>query len=134
MGMTRRRAHVSRPRALIVAYYFPPVGGGGVARTLRLVRALAAAAWRPIVVTVDRAAWAQDPGLVGEVPPATTVLRVPNPDWGRVAAGAGSGPAPGRGRGRLQRWLVPDLHVGWSTLAATVTASLAAARAVDVVY
>lgn len=32
-------------RALVVAYYFPPVGGGGVSRTVKVVRALAAAGW-----------------------------------------------------------------------------------------
>jgi glycosyltransferase involved in cell wall biosynthesis len=36
--------------------------------------------------------------------------------------------------GRLRRWLVPDLHVGWSALAAPMVAMLAATRSVDVVY
>ena len=129
-----RQGKSRKPRALVVAYYFPPIGGGGVARTLELVRALAKAGWRPIVLTADRAAWVQDPALVGKVPPAATVLRVPNPDWGRVAVRSGRPPAPGRGRGRLERWLVPDLHVGWSALAAAAASSLALVRAVDVVY
>jgi len=46
----------------------------------------------------------------------------------------GQRPAPGRGRGRLERWLIPDLHVGWSALAAAAASSLALVRAVDVVY
>ncbi len=125
-----------RKRALVVAYYFPPVGGGGVSRSLKLVRALAAGGWHPLVLTVDQAAWPQDPGLLADVPDEATVLRLPNPDWGRVAlrARARGGPEPGNGRGRLQRWLVPDLHVGWSALAAAAAATLAAARAIDVVY
>jgi glycosyltransferase involved in cell wall biosynthesis len=131
---------VRRKRVLVVAYYFPPVGGGGVSRSLKLVRALAADGWHPLVLTVDRAAWPQDPALLADVPRHATVLRLPNPDWGRVAEraptppGPGRVPAPGRGRGRLQRWLVPDLHVGWSALAAATAATLAAARAVDAVY
>lgn len=123
---------------LVVAYYFPPIGGGGVSRTLKLVRGLAAAGHRPWVLTVDDAAWVHDPSLLAEVPARARVLRLANPDWGRVAAsrrtarpaGAGSGPAPGR----LRRWLVPDLNVGWSALAAPVAALLAATRSVDVVY
>ncbi|HME69881.1 MAG TPA: glycosyltransferase [Myxococcota bacterium] len=124
-----------RPRrALVVAYYFPPLGGGGVARTLKLVRALAEAGWRTLVVTVDDAQWTRAPELLHEVPAATQVWRVLNPDWGRVAARGGSTPGPGRGRGRLWRWLVPDLHVGWSALAAAIASGVAAARAADVVY
>ncbi|HTF35702.1 MAG TPA: glycosyltransferase [Myxococcota bacterium] len=124
----------ARPRALVVAYYFPPIGGGGVARTLQLVRALAATGWQPIVLTVDRAAWVQDPALVRKVPPSVAVLRIPNPDWGRVAVRSGRQPAPGRGRGRLERWLIPDLHLGWSALASAAASILALVRAVDVVY
>ncbi|HYB12063.1 MAG TPA: glycosyltransferase [Myxococcota bacterium] len=123
-----------RPRALVVAYYFPPIGGGGVARTLQLVGALAKSGWRPIVLTVDHAAWVQDPALLRKVPPEAAVLRLPNPDWGRVTLRSGGRPAPGRGHGRLDRWLVPDLHVGWSALASAAAASLALVRAVDVVY
>jgi len=127
-GSSRKRS------ALVVAYYFPPVGGGGVARTLELVGALARSGWRTIVLTVDAAAWVQDPALLAKVPPGAAVLRVPNPDWGRVALRAGGRPAPGRGRGRLERWLVPDLHLGWSALASAAASSLALVRAVDVVY
>jgi glycosyltransferase involved in cell wall biosynthesis len=124
-----------RPRrALVVAYYFPPIGGGGVARTLKLVRALAEAGWCTLVVTVDDAQWTRAPELLREVPASTRIWRVPNPDWGRVACRAGTTPAPGRGRGRLARWLVPDLHVGWSLLASVVAGAVAATRAADVIY
>jgi glycosyltransferase involved in cell wall biosynthesis len=125
---------VSARRALIVAYYFPPIGGGGVARTLKLVRALAEADWRTLVITVDDAQWTRAPELLRQVPSDTIVWRIPNPDWGRVAARGGGTPAPGRGRGRLTRWLVPDLHVAWSALAAGVASVVAATRAADVVY
>jgi glycosyltransferase involved in cell wall biosynthesis len=120
----------------VVAYYFPPVGGVAVNRTLHLVRGLCEAGWQPLVLTVDDAAWMRDPARLAEVPPRARVLRLANPDWGRVAAHAGAATSSGwgRGRGRLRRWLVPDLHVGWSLLATPVAALLAAIRAVDVVY
>ncbi len=124
-------------RVLVAAYYFPPVGGGGVTRTLRVVRALECAEYHSVVLTVDGAAWAFDASRLAEVPAATTVVRLPNPDWGRLAAMRGEGghrPALGAGGGRLRRWLVPDLHVGWSALAAGAAALLAAVRAVDLVY
>jgi len=127
-----------RRRILVVSYYFPPLGGGGVNRTLKVVRCLCDAGWRPIVLTVDDAAWMRDETRLAEVPRAVRVLRLPNPDWGRVAAWmrrAGTGGSGGdRGGGRLRRLLVPDLHVGWSLLATPVVALLAASRSVDAVY
>jgi len=132
-------------RVAVVAYYFPPLGGGGVNRTLKAVRAMAEAGLRPWVLTVDDAAWVRDPALLAEVPPGARVLRLPNPDWGRIArvpratraAGGAAGPrgrTAGRRPGRLRRVLVPDLHVGWSALAAGAVAGWAAARAVDAVW
>lgn len=123
-------------RALVVAYYFPPVGGGGVSRTVKVVRALAAAGWQPVVLSVDHAAWVQDPAGLAQVAAGTRLIRLLNPDWGRLARRARRGRggcAPGT-PGRLARWLVPDLHVGWSLLAAPVAAALAATRCVDLVY
>ena len=127
-----------RRRILVVAYYFPPLGGGGVNRTLKVVRHLCDAGWKPIVLTVDDAAWMQDETRLAEVPGTVQVLRVPNPDWGRVAAwmrraeaGESGG---GRGRGRLRRLLVPDLHIGWSLLATPVAGLLAWSRSIDAVY
>jgi glycosyltransferase involved in cell wall biosynthesis len=125
---------MTAPRVLVVAYYFPPLGGGGVSRTLKLVRALDARGARVSVLTVDDAVWTRDPALLREVPPGVRVLRLLNPDWGRVKRARGSTTSATRSAGRLQRWLVPDLHVGWSALAAVATGALAAAGAVDVVY
>jgi glycosyltransferase involved in cell wall biosynthesis len=126
--MNRRR------RVLVVAYYFPPIGGGGVNRTIQVVRALVRAGWQPLVLTVDDAAWSRDPELSERIPDFVKVLRIPNPDWGRVVVRSGGRPRPGAGRGRLQRWLVPDLHVGWSLLASGVAATLALARNIDAIY
>lgn len=127
-------------RALVVAYYFPPLGGGGVNRTLKLVRGMADAGWEPVVLTVDDAAWVRDPALLDAVPARARVVRVPNPDWGRVArwrdrrAATGIPAAAPGAAGRLRRWLVPDLCVGWSALAAPLAAGLARTGRVDAVY
>lgn len=124
-------------RVLVVAYYFPPIGGGGVNRTVKLVRSLVARGDTPLILTVDDAAWVRDPALVPQIPSRARVLRLPNPDWGRVVARRATPARAGRGApgpGRLRRWLVPDLHVGWSAIAAPVAALLAATRSIDVVY
>jgi glycosyltransferase involved in cell wall biosynthesis len=62
-------------RVLVVAYYFPPVGGVGVQRTLKYVTYLPRWGWQPVVLTAsnpvvaerdDEAARGLPPGLVIE--------------------------------------------------------------------
>ena len=48
---------MSGPRALIVAYCFPPHGAIGTHRTLRLVQCLSREGWEVDVVTADPAAY-----------------------------------------------------------------------------
>lgn len=127
-------------RVLVVAYYFPPLGGGGVHRTLQWVRHLAERGDEPWVLTVDDAAWAHDPEGLRRIPEVARVVRVPNPDWGRVAdwrdrrrsVPRGSRTTPGPGR--LRRWLVPDLAVGWSALAIPAALALTRTARFDAVY
>ena len=38
-------------RALVIAYYFPPLGGAGVQRTLKFVKYLPEFGWRATVVS-----------------------------------------------------------------------------------
>jgi glycosyltransferase involved in cell wall biosynthesis len=65
-----------RRRVLVLAYYFPPVGGAGVQRTLKFVKYLPAFGWDATVVsTRSRAYGARDPSLLEEVPASTRVVR-----------------------------------------------------------
>jgi len=84
---------------LFVSYYFPPIGGAGVQRSLKFVRYLPEFGYAPTVVagpetTYDR--WSpRDGTLSEEVPPGTVISRV-----------AGPPPAPTAGwRNRAERWL-----------------------------
>jgi glycosyltransferase involved in cell wall biosynthesis len=65
-------------RLLAVAYFFPPLGGGGVQRTLKHVKYLPDHGWEPVVLTT-RFVWSpiRDATLVAEVPPGTRVIRAP---------------------------------------------------------
>jgi hypothetical protein len=65
-------------RALMLAYYFPPMAGGGVQRTLKHVKYLPAAGIHPIVLT-GRPIWnpLRDATLSSDIPPETVVLRAP---------------------------------------------------------
>jgi glycosyltransferase involved in cell wall biosynthesis len=70
--MTGRSGH----RVLVLAYFFPPLAGGGVQRTLKHVRYLPYEGFEPIVVTT-RLGWSptRDPTLAAEVPGGTLVIR-----------------------------------------------------------
>lgn len=85
-------------RVLLLAYYFPPLGGAGVQRTVKFVEHLPALGYAPVVVTGPEArslAWSpDDASLAASIPEGTQILRVPGPE-----------PARSRGwKGRTERW------------------------------
>lgn len=65
-------------RVLMLAYYFPPLGGGGVQRTLKYVKYLPSEGFDSIVITDGRRGFfLRDETLDREVPDGTLVLRAP---------------------------------------------------------
>ncbi len=118
-------------RLLVLAYFFPPLGGGGCQRTLKLVRYLEPHGWTASVVTTrDRDYWIADTTLLEEVPASAEVLRVGG--WTAHRAlrwltrgGVRLEQPQGTRRGAafhalraLQGWLlVPDGLGGWSRAA-----------------
>ncbi len=88
-------------RVLYIAFFFPPLGGAGVQRTLKFVRYLPDFGWRATVLTARSDYWMVDPTLADEIAPETRVLRTPFLGGGFLAAaGRGSGPNAGRGSPR----------------------------------
>jgi glycosyltransferase involved in cell wall biosynthesis len=130
-----------RRKVLVLAYRFPPQGGGGVQRTLKFVKYLPQQGWLPIVQTVSNPYWPlQDPTLLSEIPPfvkvhgtrtfeferlgrATEGLIAPRGDTPPREAATGSG--SGLRRSGLRRMLkgaaglvqthalVPDPQIPW---------------------
>ncbi len=66
-------------RCLITAYYFPPTGGAGVQRIVKLIKYLARKGWRFTVVTADENSRFQplDPSLLEELPDTIKTIRIP---------------------------------------------------------
>jgi glycosyltransferase involved in cell wall biosynthesis len=63
-------------RVLIVTYYFPPSGGPGVQRVLKLVKYLPQFGWHPVVLTVANGDFpARDESLLKEISPGVPVYR-----------------------------------------------------------
>src|SRR5262245_22146801 len=66
----------ARRRVLVLAYFFPPLGGAGVQRTLKFVRHLDGLGWAATVVsTGSRVYRARDESLLAEVPASSRVVR-----------------------------------------------------------
>jgi glycosyltransferase involved in cell wall biosynthesis len=133
-------------RALIVCYVFPPVGGAGVQRVLKLVKYLPSWGVTPAVLTArEPSVPVHDDSLERDVPAGTTVLRARTFEPGyaqkklawQVAATATQSPSA-RAKRTLLRWgrrlLVPDPQVLWLPAAQLALARrLASSRADDVV-
>jgi glycosyltransferase involved in cell wall biosynthesis len=92
---------------LMVAYFFPPLGGGGVQRTLKFVKYLPGCGWRPIIITTRQSkTHLEDMDLNEEIPPDARIVRTADvglPRW-----------LPWRVRAWITRWLfLVDEHIGW---------------------
>lgn len=113
-------------RALVLAYHFPPQGGGGVQRSLKFVRYLAELGYEPVVVTGP-------PTAGGRWTPADETLATELPPDVRVVRARGPQPVERPMRARASRWTGAETEFGrWWT-----KAGLAAARRageVDIVY
>jgi glycosyltransferase involved in cell wall biosynthesis len=94
------------PTVLMIAYYFPPMGGAGVQRTQKFVKYLPEYGWRTHVLTVRASDSVTDASLVEELPSASTTTRV-------AYLGLPTR-LPWRVRNFITRWfLFLDEQIGW---------------------
>ncbi len=120
----------------MIAYYFPPIGGSGSLRPLKLAKYLPLFGWRPVILTVKNPDWyyADDPDLLTELPDEARVVRsrmirsawlyrVLNPlRWGRMDR-------------IIRRFLVhPDDQIGWLPFAYSSVMGLIRRLDIDAVY
>ena len=109
-------------RLLVLCYFYPPLGGGGVHRVLGFTRHLPRHGWECTVVCADAGDyWVSDESLLAGVPRATEVIRVRGGSalsaWlglTRAASGRRSTRAFSGLRKLSDWWLIPDSYVGWS--------------------
>jgi glycosyltransferase involved in cell wall biosynthesis len=105
-------------RVLLISYYFPPLGGSGVFRPLRLSKYLPRNGWEVTVLTVsDRVRALKDRSIVGDVRPGVRVERAPSLEP-RTPLMALNKLGMGRLVTRLEPWfMVPDDQRGWVSAA-----------------
>ena len=129
-------------RVLLVAYFYPPLAGGGVHRVLSWTRYLPAHGWACTVVCAGpEDHWVRDPSLLAVVPADTEVIRVRGGSgpaaWLRVfrRGGGGADRRPGGALAPLRRvanWVaIPDTYVGWAVRARAAAGRRLAAGGVD---
>ncbi len=107
-------------RGLIITYYFPPAGGGGVQRWIKLIKYLSPLNWRfTIIAAPVEETHPQDSSFLAELPADTEIIHTSSPvhqaDWKT------------RWRSQLTksywlRWLsacyyVTDSRIGWNKAA-----------------
>jgi glycosyltransferase involved in cell wall biosynthesis len=134
---------------LAVAYFFPPLGGGGVQRTVKFLKYLRPLGWRSEVVTARaRSYWVLDDTLAAEVPPDTVVHRTLAPTGLDLLAALGGGranaraPRPAvRSTAGFRAWrslagffLIPDAYAGWFPFALAAVRERVAAGGIDVLF
>ena len=65
-------------RVLIITYYWPPSGGSGVQRWLKMSKYLPENGWQPVIYTAENAEYpVEDPSLGKDVCPEAEVIRRP---------------------------------------------------------
>ena len=106
---------------LLLSYFWPPAGGAGVQRALKLAQAAPSFGWRVTVVAGKPGGRdSQDPTLLEEVPEHVRVERVDHLRLDRA--------------GRwLKQWLPPDPYAAWYRPALAAARSLAAVSTFDAV-
>lgn len=82
---------MAKEKVLIIAYYFPPMGGGGVQRTAKFAKYLAELGWEPIILTVHDAIYSKtnrplDYTLLDDIPQNVKIARTNAIDLGRMSS------------------------------------------------
>jgi glycosyltransferase involved in cell wall biosynthesis len=107
-------------RGLVISYYFPPYGGGGVQRWVKFIKYLSRWDWRFTVISAEREKTAVvDDSLLQELPSTLKIVRVQGPGSHRFLPNAFVAQL---GKGFWQRWLsacinVVDGRIKWNQLA-----------------
>lgn len=99
MAVADQHTRTQRKKVLIIAYLFPPIGGGGVQRALKMAKYLGEFGWEPHVLTVEPEYHVSlDPSLLEQLPEGVHIHRCKEWSLGRRAflpAGAVAGSAAG---------------------------------------
>jgi len=127
-------------QVLIIAYYFPPMGLGGVQRTLKFAKYLPKYGWRPTVLTVGPTGYfAFDESLLKEVDEAgIEVVRTSSLDPNRMFRKKGAVKMPSERIRKILQFFgdmlfVPDTKIGWRRKAVKAASEILKTRKIDAI-
>lgn len=127
----------------MVAYHFPPMGGGGVQRALKFAKYLPENGYHPIVLTADGGGWfSTDDSLTeGDWYKKIPVFRVTAPSVNRLFEAlrpAAGNPSTWDGLRiifyRLKYFLAPDPMISWYFRGRRTALEVARRERIDIVY
>jgi glycosyltransferase involved in cell wall biosynthesis len=123
------RELMAMKKVLLIAYHFPPLGGGGVFRTVKFAKYLPEFGYQPYVLTVKNSMYdTQDLTLQGELPSEVEVHRTFSFEH-RILR------APRRLLGINLKWFyIPDENIGWLPFGIFTGANLIKKENIDVIY
>jgi glycosyltransferase involved in cell wall biosynthesis len=115
-------------KVLVIAYHYPPVGGGGVFRTLKFTKYLPQFGFRPYVLTVKNSMYTlKDPTLVKEIPPEARIIATFSFEHRLLRASRLLNIDPG--------WFfIPDVNVGWLPFSIRAGTKIIRQENIDVIY
>ena len=116
-------------KVLIAAYHYPPLGGGGVFRSLKFSRYLPEFGYKPYVLTVKNPLRSQkDPLLMKDIPREASIIRTFSFEH-RIFR------APRHFLNISLKWFfVPDEHIGWLPTAVSEGVKLIKKNNINVIY
>lgn len=128
-------------KVMILAYYFPPLGGSGVQRPLKLAKFLTEFGWTPIVVTVEGVSYgSMDQTLLNDA--AKSGIRIErvrpsgiNPQ--RIKPGGIVVPSPLRSRllSFVTRWFFfPDNKTSWINASVDKAEKILSKEPIDLIF
>jgi glycosyltransferase involved in cell wall biosynthesis len=115
-------------KVLIIAYHYPPLGGGGVFRTLKFTKYLPEFGFQPHVLTVKNPMYiTRDPTLLREVPAEAKVYRTFSFEH-RIFR------APRLLHLNLKWFHIPDENTGWFPFAVRKGEKIIKKENIDIIY
>lgn len=128
-------------KALIIAYYYPPMGLSGVQRTLKFTKYMKSYNWEPTVITTGRTGYyAHDLSLLKEAEKADIrIIRTESFDVNSLLAKYGTIRMPGEKfrkiLGKISKtFFIPDNKFAWANSAYKKASELIKNEKFDVIY
>jgi len=116
-------------KVLVIAYHYPPLGGGGVFRTLKFTKYLPQFGFQPYVLTVKNAMYPlRDPTLLKDVPQEVRIVKTFSLEHNLFLM-------PFYALRTTPKWIfTPDINIGWLPFAVHRGEELIDKEGIDVIY